>query len=130
MYKRQELAVVDPQVVVKIPVTPDGLAAVKQLGQEGIRTNVTLVFSTAQAILAAAAGADFVSPFVGRLDDRGEDGLGLVGEIMTVFNTCLLYTSSYAGVVAVIAKPFDVHRLRELVTHHLFGGHGTIAGPD
>lgn len=83
----RELAAIDPQVVIKIPVTPAGLAAVKQLAAEGIRTNVTLVFSTAQAILAAAAGATFVSPFIGRLDDIGQNGLGVVQEIVTVMNT-------------------------------------------
>ncbi|MGI6597120.1 MAG: fructose-6-phosphate aldolase [bacterium] len=110
----RELAAVDPQVVVKIPVTPDGLAAVRQLGQEGIRTNVTLVFSTAQAILAAAAGADFVSPFVGRLDDRGEDGLGLVGEIMKVFNT---YRYATEVIAASIRTP------RQVVGAALAGAH-------
>lgn len=101
----RELAAIDPQVVIKIPVTPAGLAAVRQLKSEGIRTNVTLVFSTAQAILAAAAGAAFVSPFVGRLDDIGEDGLGLVREIVTVFST---YRYSTEVIAASIRSPLHV----------------------
>ena len=101
----RELADIDPQVVIKIPVTPAGLAAVKQLAAEGIRTNVTLVFSTAQAILAAAAGATFVSPFVGRLDDIGQDGLGLVQEIVTVMDT---YDYSTEVIAASIRHPQHV----------------------
>ena len=79
------LAALHPQVVVKIPLTPEGLGAVRVLSREGIRTNVTLVFSPQQALLAAAAGATYVSPFVGRLDDVGEDGIGLVRDIATMF---------------------------------------------
>lgn len=86
LQEARKLAAIDPQVVIKIPITTAGLTAVKQLATEGIRSNVTLVFSTAQAMLAAAAGAAFVSPFVGRLDDIGQDGLGVVHEIVTVFN--------------------------------------------
>ncbi len=73
-------------VVVKIPVTFEGLKAVKQLAEEGIRTNVTLCFSVNQALLAAKAGASFVSPFVGRLDDAGHDGMEVVREIVAVFD--------------------------------------------
>lgn len=81
----RELAALHPQVVVKIPMTPAGMAAVHALKAEGIRTNVTLVFSSAQALVAAAAGASFVSPFVGRLDDVGSDGLAMIKEIVTIF---------------------------------------------
>lgn len=79
------LAQVHENVVIKIPVTPDGLRAVKTLSEEGIRTNVTLVFSSNQALLAARAGAAYVSPFLGRLDDIGHNGVELVEEIVALF---------------------------------------------
>ncbi|PZG34000.1 fructose-6-phosphate aldolase [Listeria ivanovii] len=74
-----------PNMVVKIPMTGEGLAAVKVLTEEGIKTNVTLVFSAAQALLAARAGATYVSPFLGRLDDIGDDGLVLIRDIAQIF---------------------------------------------
>ncbi|MDO9508313.1 MAG: fructose-6-phosphate aldolase [Thermovirgaceae bacterium] len=80
------LAAIAPNVAVKIPMCPEGMAAVSRLSAEGIDVNVTLIFSPQQALLAAAAGAAYVSPFVGRLDDIGEDGIGLVGDIAEVFN--------------------------------------------
>ena len=73
-------------IVIKIPMTPDGMKAVKVLSREGIRTNVTLVFSATQALLAAAAGATYVSPFVGRMDDVGNDGLAVVRDIAEIFD--------------------------------------------
>jgi len=80
-----EWSKVADNVVVKIPVTSAGLKAVKTLADENIKTNVTLVFSVTQAVLAAKAGASFVSPFVGRIDDIGGDGMGLVEEIQLAF---------------------------------------------
>lgn len=80
------LAAVAPDVAVKIPMGRDGMTACSQLTREGIAVNVTLVFSPQQALLAAAAGAAYVSPFVGRLDDIGEDGIGLVGDIAELFD--------------------------------------------
>ncbi|EKO2959223.1 fructose-6-phosphate aldolase [Listeria monocytogenes] len=74
-----------PNMVVKIPMTGEGLAAVKVLTEEGIKTNVTLVFSATQALLAARAGATYVSPFLGRLDDIGDDGLVLIRDIADIF---------------------------------------------
>lgn len=82
----EELAKIHPNVVIKIPITTEGLKAVKALKERGIRTNVTLVFSANQALLAALAGASFVSPFVGRLDDVGHDGMSLVTEIAEIFS--------------------------------------------
>jgi transaldolase len=82
----RELSEIHPDVVVKIPMCPEGLKAASQLAKEGIDTNVTLVFSANQALLAAAAGATYVSPFVGRLDDIGEDGLALISDIVEMFN--------------------------------------------
>ncbi len=81
----RKLASIDDHVVVKIPMTPDGIKAVKILSTEGIKTNVTLVFSANQALLAAKAGATYVSPFIGRIDDNGNDGLRLLEEIMQIY---------------------------------------------
>lgn len=82
----RELAGMHKNIVVKIPMTEEGLKAVKVLSQEGINTNVTLIFSAVQALLAARAGATYVSPFLGRLDDIGENGLNLVEEICDIFS--------------------------------------------
>ncbi|RLD11449.1 fructose-6-phosphate aldolase, partial [candidate division KSB1 bacterium] len=79
------LAAIHSNIVVKIPCTQQGLVAVKQLEDEGIRTNVTLIFSPVQALLAAKAGASFVCPFVGRLDDAGHDGMEVVEQILSIF---------------------------------------------
>lgn len=81
----RELAKIHENIVIKVPMTLEGLAAVNTLAKEGIRTNVTLVFSAAQALLAARAGAAFVSPFVGRMDDNGNDGITLIQEIADIF---------------------------------------------
>ncbi|WP_088839385.1 fructose-6-phosphate aldolase [Listeria sp. ILCC792] len=81
----REIAKIHPNMVVKIPMTGEGLAAVKVLHAEGIKTNVTLVFSAAQALLAARSGATYVSPFLGRLDDIGQDGLELIRDIAEIF---------------------------------------------
>jgi transaldolase len=80
------LAAIAPNVVVKLPLTLDGLAAARAFAQEGIRTNVTLCFATGQALLAAKAGATYVSPFVGRLDDVQTDGMQLIRDIRSVFD--------------------------------------------
>jgi transaldolase len=82
----ERLAAVAPNVVVKAPLTPDGLIATRALARRGILVNVTLCFSVAQALLAAKAGAAFISPFVGRLDDQGEDGMQLIAEIRAVYD--------------------------------------------
>lgn len=81
----REYAAWHPNVVIKIPMTPAGLTAVAQLAREGIRTNVTLVFNANQALFSARAGAYFVSPFLGRLDDISEDGMGLVRDIVRIY---------------------------------------------
>lgn len=83
----RKLVQIADNVVVKIPCIPEGLKAVKILKAEGIRTNVTLVFSLGQALLAARAGAAYVSPFIGRLDDIGENGVALVADMVKVFRT-------------------------------------------
>ena len=81
----KELAQIAPNITVKVPMTPDGLKAVHALSQEGIKTNVTLIFNANQALLAARAGASYVSPFLGRLDDIGQEGLDLVSTIAEIF---------------------------------------------
>lgn len=88
----RELAAIHANVVVKIPMTEPGMQAVKRLSAEGIRTNVTLVFSANQALLAAKCKAAFVSPFVGRIDDVGGDGMGLVAEILGLYENYALNT--------------------------------------
>lgn len=88
----RELAKIASNVVVKIPMTMEGLKAVKILSSEGIKTNVTLVFSANQALLAAKAGATFASPFIGRLDDRGHNGMELINEIVTIYDNYNLNT--------------------------------------
>jgi transaldolase len=81
----RELAAIDDHIVVKVPFTRDGVKACKALSTEGKRVNVTLIFSPAQALLAAKVGATYVSPFVGRLDDIGSSGMGLISEIVDIF---------------------------------------------
>jgi len=81
-----KLAAIAPNVVVKLPLTWDGLRATRTFADKGIRTNVTLCFSVAQALLAAKAGATFVSPFVGRLDDHGANGIGLLEDIRVLYD--------------------------------------------
>jgi transaldolase len=82
----REYATIAPNVVVKCPLTTDGLKATRMLTSEGIKVNVTLCFSAAQAILAAKAGAAYISPFIGRLDDIGQNGLELVSDIVEIYN--------------------------------------------
>ena len=82
----KKLAALHPQIVVKVPVTKDGIKAIKYFTDNGIKTNCTLVFSVGQALLAAKAGATYVSPFVGRLDDNSTDGVELVERIIDVYN--------------------------------------------
>jgi transaldolase len=101
----KNLAKIHPNVVVKIPMTPDGLKAVKQLSGEGIRTNVTLVFSPLQALLAAKAGADFISPFIGRLDDVSHMGMDLVEQILTIIDN---YEFESEVIVASVRHPVHV----------------------
>ncbi|WP_298486861.1 fructose-6-phosphate aldolase [uncultured Maribacter sp.] len=82
----EALAALNPQIVVKLPMIADGVKACKYFSDKGIRTNVTLVFSAGQALLAAKAGATYVSPFIGRLDDISTDGLGLIADIRLIYD--------------------------------------------
>lgn len=99
------IAAIHPNMVVKIPMTVEGLKAVKVLNQEGIKTNVTLVFSAAQALLAARAGATYVSPFLGRLDDISMPGIDLIEEITEIFGMHDINTQIIA---ASIRNPIHV----------------------
>ncbi len=81
----RDLAALHPNIVVKVPATEDGIKAIRQFKREGIRTNCTLIFSLGQALLAAKAGANYVSPFVGRIDDISGAGIGLIEQIVKVF---------------------------------------------
>jgi transaldolase len=101
-------------VVVKIPMIPDGLKAVKKLKEEGIETNVTLCFSANQAVLAAKAGASYVSPFIGRLDDAGQDGMTLIREIMEIFKN---YKFDTEVLVASIRHPMHVVEAGKIGAH-------------
>lgn len=101
----RELAGMHKNIVVKIPMTEEGLKAVKVLSREGINTNVTLIFNAVQALLAARAGAAYVSPFLGRLDDIGENGLHLVEEICDIFSIHAIDTKVIA---ASIRNPVHV----------------------
>jgi transaldolase len=100
-----ELAAIAPNVVIKIPVCVEGLKATKVLSGEGIKVNMTLVFSAGQALLAAKAGAKYVSPFIGRLDDISQEGMGLIEEIVTLFENYRLATEV---IVASIRHPRHV----------------------
>ena len=93
----RELAAIHDNVVVKIPMTEPGMQAATRLTGEGIRTNVTLVFSANQALLAAKCGATYVSPFVGRIDDIGGDGMGLVAEILGIYENYAFLTEVLAA---------------------------------
>ena len=95
----REIAAIHPNMVVKIPMTVEGLKAVKVLSAEGIKTNVTLVFSAAQALLAARAGASYVSPFLGRLDDISMPGISLIEDIVEIFQVHGIETEVIAASV-------------------------------
>ena len=101
----REIASIHPNMVVKIPMTAEGLKAVKVLHKEGIKTNVTLIFSPAQALLAARAGADYVSPFLGRLDDISTPGISLIEDITEIFQMHGIETQIIA---ASIRNPIHV----------------------
>jgi transaldolase len=101
----RKLAAFHPNIVVKIPMTTEGLKAVKILSGENIKTNVTLIFSSMQALMAAKAGASYVSPFVGRLDDISEVGMDLVSDIMNIYGN---YGYETEVIVASIRSPIHV----------------------
>ena len=95
----EELITIDPKIVVKIPMIKDGIKAIKYFSQKGIRTNCTLVFSAGQALLAAKAGATYVSPFIGRLDDISQDGMELIAQIVGIYRNYDFQTEVLAASV-------------------------------
>lgn len=101
----RELAAIHKNIVVKVPLIREGLKAVRTLTDEGIRTNVTLCFSASQALLAAKAGATYISPFVGRLDDISTDGMNLIEEIITIYQN---YGFSTQVLVASVRHPIHL----------------------
>lgn len=105
MEQAHKLADLADNVVVKVPLQPDGLRAVRALAAEGIRTNVTLCFSPTQALLAAKAGAAYISPFVGRLDDIGGNGMQLIEEVVTIYSN---YEFATEVLVASVRHPLHV----------------------
>ncbi len=109
-----ELAQIHPNIVIKIPITLEGLQAIRGLTQKGIRTNTTLVFSPLQALLAAKAGTTYVSPFVGRLDDIHESGMDLIREIVTIFKN---YAYPTEVIVASIRHPMHIVEAALLGAH-------------
>ncbi len=111
MKEGRALAGLHPNVVVKIPTTGEGLKAVRRCGKEGIKTNVTLCFSAPQALFVAKAGTTYVSPFVGRLDDTGADGMALIEEIVDIYRNYALETQV---LVASIRNPGHVIRAARL----------------
>lgn len=105
MNEAHDLAKIHPNIVIKVPLIKEGLKAVKALTAEGIRTNVTLCFSATQALLAAKAGATYISPFVGRLDDISSHGMELISQIVTIYNN---YDYQTEVLVASVRHPLHV----------------------
>jgi len=109
-----ELVKIHKNIIIKIPMTTEGLKAVKVLHSENIKTNVTLIFSAGQALLAAKAGASYVSPFVGRLDDVSNNGMDLIAEIVDIFNN---YNIDTEIIAASIRHPMHVTQAARLGCH-------------
>lgn len=101
----KDLVKIHKNIVIKLPMTPEGLKACKALTEKGIKTNVTLIFTPMQALLAAKAGATYVSPFVGRLDDISQDGMGIIEDIRTIFDN---YGYMTEIIVASVRNPVHV----------------------
>ena len=114
MVEARALAKLRSNIVVKIPLIAEGLKAVRTCTEEGIKTNVTLCFSATQALLAAKAGAAYISPFVGRLDDISTDGMQLVGEILEIYDN---YGFATEVLVASVRHPMHVHQAARMGAH-------------
>lgn len=110
----EELAAIHSNVVIKVPMTAEGLKAINAFSKKGIATNATLVFSANQALLAARAGASYVSPFVGRIDDTGNDGMAVLNDIITIFDQYMLDTEVIA---ASIRHPMHVVESAKMGSH-------------
>jgi transaldolase len=114
MKEARELAALKSNIVVKIPMIAEGMKAVRTCTEEGIKTNVTLCFSATQALLAAKAGASYISPFVGRLDDVATDGMQLIGEILQIYEN---YDYATEVLVASVRGPMHVQQAALLGAH-------------
>src|SRR5215208_7225405 len=114
MREARDLASLRNNIVVKVPLIPEGLKAVRTCAEEGIKTNVTLCFSATQALLAAKAGASYISPFVGRLDDVSMDGMQLIGEIIEIYDN---YDFATEVLVASVRHPMHVHQAARMGAH-------------
>ncbi|HEY1550624.1 MAG TPA: fructose-6-phosphate aldolase [Kofleriaceae bacterium] len=114
MREAHELAKLRENIVVKIPLIPEGLKAVRTCSNEGIKVNVTLCFSATQALLAAKAGATYISPFVGRLDDIATDGMQLIGEIVEIYDN---YNFETEVLVASVRGPMHVQQAALMGAH-------------
>jgi transaldolase len=114
MKEARELAALRPNIVVKIPLIPEGLKAVRTCADEGIKTNVTLCFSATQALLAAKAGANYISPFVGRLDDVSSNGMQLIREIVEIYDN---YDFTTEVLVASVRHPMHVQEAALIGAH-------------
>ncbi|RXG22485.1 fructose-6-phosphate aldolase [Leeuwenhoekiella aequorea] len=126
----EELAALHDQIVVKIPMIKDGIKALKYFSDKGIRTNCTLVFSVGQALLAAKAGATYVSPFIGRLDDISTDGLGLISDIRLVYDNYAFETQILAASVRHTMHVIDCAKLgADVMTGPLSAIEGLLKHP-
>jgi transaldolase len=114
MREAREYAALRPNIVVKIPLIAEGLKAVRTCSDEGIKTNVTLCFSATQALLAAKAGATYISPFIGRLDDISTDGMQLIEEICQIYDN---YGFETQVLVASVRHPMHVHQAARIGAH-------------
>jgi transaldolase len=115
MREAKVLRAIATNVTIKVPLTPDGLRACKTLSGEGVMVNVTLCFSAAQALLAAKAGATFISPFIGRLDDIAQDGLGLIADILAIYRNYPVLTTEVLA--ASVRHPVHVVACAKLGAH-------------
>jgi transaldolase len=114
MREARELAALRPNIVVKIPMLAEGMKAVRTCSDEGIKTNVTLCFSATQALIAAKAGATYISPFVGRLDDVSTDGMQLISEIVEIYDN---YNFDTEVLVASVRHPMHVQQAARMGAH-------------
>ncbi|HEY0195212.1 MAG TPA: fructose-6-phosphate aldolase [Kofleriaceae bacterium] len=114
MREAREYAAMRPNIVVKIPMLAEGMKAVRTLSEEGIKTNVTLCFSATQALLAAKAGATYISPFVGRLDDISTNGMHLISEILQIYDN---YAFETQVLVASVRHPEHIHEAAMMGAH-------------
>ncbi|TYP98223.1 transaldolase [Tenacibaculum adriaticum] len=126
----EALAALNPQIVVKLPMIKDGVKACKYFSDKGIKTNVTLVFSAGQALLAAKAGATYVSPFIGRLDDISTDGLNLISEIRQIYDNYMFETQILAASVRHTMHIIDCAKLgSDVMTGPLSAIEGLLKHP-